>query len=408
MFATASSRIRTAGIYIPLLTGTLSVIGSGSILYSIWARRSTKLKDPQHRILGMMSIFDILYSINKALTFLTYPSDLGVPTFGNNATCALQGFFTQFAYATGSYNLVLSIYYYLIINKGMSKEEFAKVWEKVLHGIVVICHLSFAIVGVVIGLYNPTPAFCYIATGPYDCTTNPDVPCPFETTAPYFYEAFAQGWIQVAYVGIIVTNLLIWLSVKRQEKRMKKYQTQLEASRLSDMEKKSSYARSVFVQSILYVGAFFLSWSWATIFHLVWWITGVSAPWITLLINTFIPLQGFFNAFIYARPRYIRLKKMHGDFSFKQLITLVFLPQALPMYEEERGRRSTVAMSKPNYLSTLRRGLGSTCIGIGSKGVGKEYLPKPNEDENDLTENNLNLVVFDEEQGKNLGVDLPG
>ena len=66
--------IRTAGIYIPLLTGTLSVIGSGSILYSIWASRSTKLKDPQHRILGMMSIFDIFYSVNKALTFLTYPS----------------------------------------------------------------------------------------------------------------------------------------------------------------------------------------------------------------------------------------------------------------------------------------------------------------------------------------------
>jgi hypothetical protein len=78
---------------------------------------------------------------------------------------------------------------------------------------------------------------------------------------------------------------------------------------------------------------------------------------------------------------------------------------AIDMYEEERGRRSTVAMSKPNYLSTLRRGLGSTCI--GSKGVGKEYLPKPNEDENDSTENNLNLVV-DEEQGKNLGADLPG
>ncbi len=303
MFGTASSRVRTAGIYIPLLTGSLSVIGSGSILYSIWARRSIKLKDPQHRILGMMSIFDVLYSINKAFTFLTYPAGLGVPTFGNDTTCALQGFFTQFAYATGSYNLVLSIYYYLIINKGMKKEEFARVWEKVLHGIVIICHLSFAIIGASIGLFNPTPAFCYIATGPYDCTTNPDVSCPFENSAAYFYEAFGQGWIQLAYVDIIVTNLLIWLSVRKQEKVMEKCQTQLDTSRLSDMEKKSSYARSVFIQSILYVGAFFLTWSWATMFHLVWWITGVSAPWITLLVNTFIPLQGFFNAFIYARPR---------------------------------------------------------------------------------------------------------
>eukprot|EP00984_Skeletonema_dohrnii_P016499 scaffold7349_cov129-Skeletonema_dohrnii-CCMP3373.AAC.4 len=282
----------------------------------------------------------------------------------------------------------------------MKKEEFARVWEKVLHGIVVISHLSFAIVGVSIGLFNPTPGFCYITAGPYGCKSNPDVPCPFETTAPYFYEAFAQGWIQVAYVGIIVTNLLIWLSVRRQEKRMEKYRTRSAAAeQLADMEKKSSYARSVFIQSILYVAAFFLTWSWATVFHLVAWTTGRSVPWITLLINTFIPLQGFFNAFIYARPRYIRLKKMHGDFSFKQLITLVFLPQALSVYEEEKGRRGTgtVAMSKPNSLSTLRNGLGGTCS--GSKGVGEEDLLKPNEAENDLTltEKNLNLAV-DEEQ----------
>ena len=395
MFVTMSSGVRTAGIYIPLLTGTLSVIGSGSILYSIWARRSTKLKDPQHRILGMMSIFDVLYSLNKALTFLTYPSGIGVPTFGNDATCSLQGFFTQFAYATGSYNVVLSIYYYLIINKGMTKEEFAKVWEKVLHGIVVVCHLSFAIISASIGLYNPTPAFCYIAPGPYDCSTNPDVPCRFETSATYFYEAFGQGWIQLAYVVIIVTNLLIWLSVRRQEKLMKKYQTQLEASRLSDMEKQSSYARSVFIQSILYVGAFIVTWSSATIFHLVWWITGVSKPWITLLVNTLLPLQGFWNAFIYARPRYIRLKKMHGDFSFRQLITLVFLPQALPMSDREGGRRrSTFAISGiNNFRSTLRLGRGS--VRTAGSTVGKTQRPI-------LAESNLNLVVVDEEQGKDV------
>ncbi|KAL7431975.1 hypothetical protein ACHAXM_002893 [Skeletonema potamos] len=382
MDAVTKTRIRTAGIYIPLLTGTLSVIGSGSILYSIWARRATKLKDPQHRILGMMSIFDILYSVNKALMFLTYPSGLGVPTFGNDATCSLQGFFTQFAYATGTYNLVLSVYYYLIINKGMKKEDFAKKWEKILHGIV----------------------------------CNPDVECRFEYTAAYFYEAFAQGWIQVAYVVIIVTNLLIWLYVRKQEKEMDKYRTQLAQDQLSDMEKKSSYARSVFIQSILYVGAFFLSWSWATIFHLYNWITEDSVAWITLLINTFLPLQGFFNAFIYARPRYIRLKKRNGNLTFKQLIKLVFLP------EEERGR------------STMRVGRDSTSREMGEEsdrtlresskkhdsGVFKSFLKSMNmkvttrapsvtaileeeggsEQEKTNVDENTNLSHVDEEEGK--------
>lgn len=214
----------------------------------------------------------------------------------------------------------------------MKKEQFAKVWEKVLHSIVIICHLSFAIIGVSIGLFNPTPGFCYITPGPYGCKSNPEVECRFGTTAAYFYEAFAQGWIQLAYVVIIVTNLLIWLFVRKQEKEMEKYKTKsisaAATEQLSDMEQKSSYARSVFIQSILYVGAFFLSWSWATIFHLVAWITGVSVPWITLLINTFLPLQGFFNAFIYVRPRYLRLKKKHVHLSKWDLVKLVFFPDS--------------------------------------------------------------------------------
>ena len=278
--------------------------------------------------------------------FLTYPAGLGVPTFGNVATCSLQGFFTQFGYAAGSYNLVLSLYYFLIINKGMKKEEFARVWEKVLHGIIVICHLTFAIVGVSIGLFNPTPGFCYITPGPYGCKNDPNVTCRFETTAPYFYEAFAQAWIQLAYVVIIVTNLLIWLFVRRQEKEMDKYRTRSAAAeQLADMEKKSSYARSVFIQSILYIGAFVLTWSWSAISFVVAWTTGKSVPWITVLANMFIPLQGFFNAFIYARPRYIRLKKKNGHMGFRQLIKLVFLP------DDGRGR-STVADQDRN--STLR------------------------------------------------------
>jgi len=378
----------------------------------------TQGKDPQHRILGMMSIFDILYSVNKALVFLTYPSGLGVPTFGNDATCAFQGFLTQMGYAAGTYNLVLSVYYYLIINKGMKKEEFAKKWEKILHGIVVICHVSFAIIGVSIGLFNPTPAFCYIALGPYGCKSNPDVECRFEYTAAYFYEAFAQGWIQVAYVVIIVTNLLIWLYVRKQEKQMSKYQVQFSfaSEQLSDMEKKSSYARSVFIQSILYVGAFFLTWSWASIFHLYNWITEDSVAWITLLINTFLPLQGFFNAFIYARPRYIRLKKRNGNLTFKQLIKLVFLP------EEERGR-STMRVGRDSTTREMGEESDRTLRESSKKhdsGVFKSFLKSMNmkvttrapsvtaileeeggsEQEKTNVDENTNLSHVDEEEGK--------
>ena len=364
-------RIRTACIYIPSITGSLSVIGSGSILYSIWANRSAKLKDPQHRILGMMSIFDMLFSMNAMVKFLTYPSGLGVRTFGNDATCSLQGFFIQFGFAAASYNMVLSIYYYLIINRGMKKEEFAKVWEKVLNGIVIICHLSFAITSVSIGLINPTDAYCHIAPGPYGCDEDPNVPCPFEKTYKYFGFAFSLGWILLAIVVIIVTNLLICLFVRRQEKVMEKYRTRsVAAEQLSDMEKKTSYARSVFVQSMFYVGAFLLSWL-SQLFNVVNLTTGVYKPWMAVLVATFNPLQGFFNAFIYARPRYLRLKNKNKHMGFKQLVKLVFIPS-----NDDSGPDPSASAGKSRKGKGLSwRGLSSTAINGSSIDVNDSTGP---------------------------------
>eukprot|EP00567_Pseudictyota_dubia_P005595 CAMPEP_0197441010 /NCGR_PEP_ID=MMETSP1175-20131217/7381_1 /TAXON_ID=1003142 /ORGANISM="Triceratium dubium, Strain CCMP147" /LENGTH=468 /DNA_ID=CAMNT_0042971223 /DNA_START=227 /DNA_END=1633 /DNA_ORIENTATION=- len=329
-----STVARTVAVYVPLLSGSLSMMGSGSILCSIYHGRKTKLRDPQHRILGMMSIFDMFYSLCKALTFVLYPAGFGVPTFGNATTCTIQGFFTQFGYGAGTYNLVLSLYYYLTINRGMKQRDFARRLEKVLHFFVVSLHISFAIAGASIGLFNKTPAFCYIAPAPYGCTKNPDVPCTLHgTTFPYFYEAFAQIWIQLAYVVIFLTNMAIWMYVRRQEKAMQVYSMSRRNMTLSTdakfgkMKKKSKHARDVFIQSMLYVGAFVLSWSWATVFHLVGWIGGYQAFWPVLLINAFLPLQGFWNAFIYARPRYLRVRrKSDSRLTFLQVLKLVFLP----------------------------------------------------------------------------------
>ena len=84
----SSTTIRTVGIYIPVLTGSLSVLGSSAIIYSIWARRETKLKDPQHRILGMMSIFvrlflysffvyHVMLDVQKLTLLISVPFSLG-------------------------------------------------------------------------------------------------------------------------------------------------------------------------------------------------------------------------------------------------------------------------------------------------------------------------------------------
>jgi len=79
-----------------------------------------------------MSIYDFLYSLAKAWTFLLtpragQPGAMGVPgALGNMATCRLQGFFIETAHATGAYNSLLSIYFWLSICRGVKNER----WEK--------------------------------------------------------------------------------------------------------------------------------------------------------------------------------------------------------------------------------------------------------------------------------------
>lgn len=289
----------------------------------------------------------------------------------------------------------------------MKKKDFSKVLEKILHCTVITMHVGFAITGVSIGLFNPTPSFCYIAPGPYGCSSNDEVDCRFGDTAPYFYEAFAQFWIQLAYVVIIVTNLLIWLYVKRQENQMKKYRTRLQSQTaddtLNNMEKESSYARSVFIQSILYVGAFFLSWSWATIYHLVAWFGGVSVPWITLLINTFLPLQGFWNAFIYARPRYIRIRKTKGNLSALEILKLVFLPPKDDHVEgaTNHGKSSVAAVESSGVFKSFQYALKRRSRKLST--AESSSLPVPPiqvTDEEVATEANVEESLLNNEEAK--------
>lgn len=68
-------------------------------------------------------------------------------------------------------------------------------------------------------------------------------------------------------------------------------------------KQRTKHARKVMVQSLLYVGAFFLTWTWATVFHLATWITGKTVFWPVLLINVFIPLQGMFVELLVERLR---------------------------------------------------------------------------------------------------------
>lgn len=137
-------------VIIPHITGALSILGSGSILYDIWKERTHKLRMPYYRILLGMSIFDFISSISFSLSTLPMPQTslyarnvYGV--MGTEQTCTAQGFFNQFMLGGVLYNFMLSIYYALVGIYKIKDEEFTKRYEVCMHMVVVAITVGSAL-----------------------------------------------------------------------------------------------------------------------------------------------------------------------------------------------------------------------------------------------------------------------
>ena len=304
-----------------------------------------------------MSIYDLMYSLVKGWTFLLAPAGYGVPgAQGNMATCRLQGFFIETAHATGAYNSLLSIYFWLTICRGVKPERWTK-FEPLAHILVFVIFVGFASTGVAIELFNPVFGFCFIGSYPPGCESSPDAPTcdrfPPHTLG-LLYEIFAQAWVQAYILIVIATNTAVWWKVRQQEKSIQKYRSYSHANAqqrgpesIAEMKKEVNRERMVAIQATLYVVAFIISWLGPTVFHLADWIAGYKAFWAVMVIVIFTPLQGFWNAFVYARPTYQRLRRKHPDIGRYMAVKMVFLhPDPLggdfgSSYMQREGQRST-------------------------------------------------------------------
>ena len=65
------------------------------------------------------------------------------------------------------------------------------------------------------------------------------------------------------------------------------------------MKRNTNKSKRIMVHAFLYVGAVFLTWTFATINRIIHTINGEMYPWILILGAMFTPLQGVFNCLIY-------------------------------------------------------------------------------------------------------------
>merc|ERR1719297_605458 len=102
----------------------------------------------------------------------------------------------------------------------------------------------------------------------------------------------------------------IILFVNEAENKMKKYKTMS-----SSMRKKMSDTTRVARQAYFFLGAYFVTWGPITVFRIIQTVGGTPSYAMILLASMFTPFQGFFNYFVYIRPRFLKHRKENPEWN---------------------------------------------------------------------------------------------
>merc|ERR1711937_535631 len=220
---------------------------------------------------------------------------------GNTETCTAQGFFNEFGnITTPLYSAALCVWYLLIL-KYKWKEEDCKKYEPYFHAIPITVGLSMAVAGLPLTLYNNSGYLCWYAPYPAGCTsTDPHTCTRGEIAGTFRWIHYGIIWSCIAFVTFTMAS--IYLSVRKLE--------DVVITKNSIMSNTSrTKSRAVAVQALLYVCALYLTWTFTTALRISQTAFKHNSYVLLILMATFFPLQGFWNALIYFRPRYEQNRK---------------------------------------------------------------------------------------------------
>ena len=301
----------------PKFTAAASAVGSAVCCHLILRRLrggSKKNRTYLRLILGM-SMCDFTASAAWFLT--TWPIPRGTPgvygAVGNQQTCSAQAFFAQFSLSTVMYNGSLALYYVLIIVKGWSDHEIVRI-EPFLHAHAIAWGLGTGLAGLGLTLFNQVGWDCWISAAPLGCQESWNSPdgtttCVRGDNGSLYQWAFyyAPLWIVIALVSLMMS--WVYHTVRRQEEAMRKYTP---GGGRRARRNVSNYKR-IRTQASCYVGAFFITWFFPTIFQLVLVSSNNLLLPLLFLTALFVPIQGLLNLVVFLRPTYIKYRRIHLD-----------------------------------------------------------------------------------------------
>ena len=245
---------------------------------------------------------------------------------GNENTCNAQGFIIQFKKsAMVLYMVALQVQYLLTIKYGWNEKRMKTV-EPIFHGVSISFGLSTAIAALILELYNPADWNCWISPLPRNCTSSHDInmgksnlqetDCIRGDNAFIFQWAFFYGILWPAILFCILVMLVMIRSIRAvEEKSMARtvnYMSTESAKQTRKQQKPTLVlTEQVTKQSMMYAMGFFIVWTFPTTIRFIQTVGGTAYPILVVLAGTFVGSQGFWNALIYFRPKYIKLEEKH-------------------------------------------------------------------------------------------------
>lgn len=336
-----------AGFVIPMVTGSLSALSSGLILYVIFNSHE-KLSTTYHRIVAFMSMFDIISSIFIALGTIMMPSDniykFAGPMLGNQVSCKIQGWLIVFG-LTGSNALYASLAWYFVCNFSY-KMDLSKIKRRIEP---FMCFYSLFLAFFVPSFYlskdylspNPYDSFCIIVPYPDSCNeTN-----WYDWDNCFFDEGVLDDyykWVSVAIAVVLVQSLLVVIGMSLILLTVYKNNQEIKALLFEKSESTSSteldtyvddsldrnkkledvkYARVLIRQALMYIGTYFLTWTLNTISVSF----GVSSFTLDAFNCILFPLQGFWNLIIFLYDKAYLVRQSYEPISFWNSIRLILM-----------------------------------------------------------------------------------
>ena len=323
-------------------TGSISAISSLTIVYMMISDREVKLKTPNNRFLLVMSIIDIVQSIAYAVSVLPVPKSSGIyGATGNYFTCSMQGFVIVAGMAVPCYNACLCIWYLKSIKYNMRPQDFQRNIEPYCHAVSLLAPLSFATILAFLDKFGPRGYMCWIGKDK-----------EYELLLTLITGLFpAISFIIIVYcLGSIHHSLLI------KERLSRQYNTSpngMQWRTNSCLRTKQLAAK----QSLLFTCSFFITFFFSLINAVFFKSETQNIP---LLIPQciFMPLQGFWNFVIYARPTLQRIRKEYEELNFWTAFRkMIFHPEEVRSKSgraRRRRRSSAVRRSSLGGQRTLQ------------------------------------------------------